>query len=73
MRGTRSNRRIVRLRSAFSYLLSQEISKTNPGPFVNRRLIMLFEEVFGDHSWLFDDPFFFGTNYQADELRHAPG
>jgi hypothetical protein len=72
MRRTRSNRRIVRLRSAFLLAVAGSF-KTNPGPFVNRRLIKLFEEVFGDHSWLFDDSFFFKTNYQADELRHAPG
>jgi len=34
---------------------------------------VLFEKMFGDYWRLFDDSFFFRRNYQADELRHAPG
>jgi hypothetical protein len=33
----------------------------------------ILEEMLGDNCGLFDDSFFFETNYQANELRHAPG
>ena len=33
----------------------------------------LLQEMVGDDAGHFDDAFFFGADYEAKELRHAPG